>query len=61
MKNETYFRQQLIDYIVTNDIKFTHTNFDNHSLTTLVIMKVELEVKKMNSVGKKLYIETMLD
>ena len=55
MKTDQYMRQQMIDYIVANETTFVKANFDNHSLTHLVIIKVELEVKKIKSAGNKLY------
>ena len=44
MKDEIQMRQELIDYIKNNETKHVNTNFDNYTITALVVFKTEIEI-----------------
>lgn len=53
MEKEKQMRQGLIDYIKTNDDRYADKNFDNHSTTSLVIIKAEIELRLLEQNRKK--------
>lgn len=44
-EKENKLRMQLIDYIVENDKSFENKNFENYSITQLIILKTKIEAK----------------
>ncbi|MBX2926189.1 MAG: hypothetical protein KF852_00010 [Saprospiraceae bacterium] len=44
-EKEQQMRKGLIDYIKANDNLYADKNFDNHSITSLVIIKTKIELR----------------
>lgn len=44
MPSDKHVREQVIDYIKANSKRHAHANFENYSLTQLIVIKIEIEV-----------------
>jgi hypothetical protein len=46
MKEDRESKKEIIDYIKTNEPLYTLINLESHSLTQLIILKTEIEIRK---------------
>jgi len=52
MKNETEFREEIINYIIANGKNYSNEYLNNCSVTALVIIKTEIEIRLLFSKRK---------